>query len=207
MMEKDIDQELEDLNEIAIGKIKIAYNHSIDLEAIHSVLWESSEKKRKFLLKLILIVGFVLLITIYIPVLFGYINIILISSYISGILVLLIVGLTFYNLFQATHSNNHKVIYEDAISLHRQAEDFLQYKLENLDKEGFIHEIKNLDEFDTVLMEKNLIYGSDFSTNISNQITQKLDELEKSGFKKHMLTEQEMEAITKKIQRFTELRP
>ncbi|MFX0011157.1 MAG: class I SAM-dependent methyltransferase, partial [Candidatus Hermodarchaeota archaeon] len=32
------------------------------------------------------------------------------------------------------------------------------------------------------------------------------DYLEKSGFKKHMITEQEMETITKKIQKFTELR-
>ena len=205
-MEREIDQELEDLKEIAIGKIKIAYNHSIDFETIHSVLWEASEKKRNFLLKLILIIGFILLITIYIPVLFGFISIILISNYISGILVLLIVGLTFYSLFQSTHLNNHKVIYEDAISLHRQAEDFLQYKLENLDKEGFIQEINKLDKFDTELMEKNMFYSGDFSTSISTQITQKLNELEKLGFKKHMITEQEIETMTKKIQEFAELR-
>ncbi len=138
-IDREIDQELGDLKEIALGKIKIAYNHSIDLETIHSVLWEPSGKPRNFLLKLILIVGFVLLITISIPVLFGFISIILISNFVSGILILLIVGLIFYNLFQATHFKNHKVIYEEAISLQRQAEDFLNYKLENLDKDAFIY--------------------------------------------------------------------
>jgi len=33
-------EELDDLKEIAIGKIKSAFNRSIDAEATHSVLWD-----------------------------------------------------------------------------------------------------------------------------------------------------------------------
>ena len=44
--------ELSDLKEIAIMKIKAAYNRSIDAEATHSVLWDITEKKRTTLLKL-----------------------------------------------------------------------------------------------------------------------------------------------------------
>jgi len=62
-MEENKLTELNDLKEIAIGKIKSAYNRSIDAEATHSVLWDITERKRNMLLK------FSLLISIFIIVL------------------------------------------------------------------------------------------------------------------------------------------
>ena len=57
--------ELNDLKEIAIGKIKAAFNRSIDAEATHSVLWDTNEKRRNTLLK------FGLLISIFIIIIGG----------------------------------------------------------------------------------------------------------------------------------------
>ena len=50
-MESDELTELNDLKEISVGKIKTAFNRSIDAEATHSVLWDITEKKRTTLLK------------------------------------------------------------------------------------------------------------------------------------------------------------
>ncbi|MFW9950273.1 MAG: hypothetical protein ACFFKA_09145 [Candidatus Thorarchaeota archaeon] len=205
-METDINQELEDLKEIAVGKIKIAYNTAIDLEATHSVLWMLTEGKRSLLLKLTLILGFILFITICIPILFGFVYIIFIFSVISSSLILLSVGLTIYSIFQATSSINHKLILEEAISLHRQAEDFLQYKLENLDKQAYIEEIKLLDGNEKILHEKSQIYKIKLSSNAIAQINNKLDILEKSGFKKHVITVEEIDTINNKLKKFIGLR-
>jgi hypothetical protein len=205
-MEANITNQLEDLKEIAIGKIKAAYNNSIDIEATHSVLWNITEKMRNLLLKLILILSFILLITVYIPVLFGNIYFILTTSIASGFMVLGIVGLTFYSIFQAVHSKNHKLILEDTLALRRQANDFQQYKLENLDKEGYIDEIKSLEINDINLKEKSQIYTQNLSKAIISQITCKVNDLEKSGFKKHVISQQEIDSANEKLQKFTALR-
>jgi hypothetical protein len=42
-----MENELEELKEISIAKIKVAYNRSIDIEATHSVLWDRSDKISK----------------------------------------------------------------------------------------------------------------------------------------------------------------
>ncbi|GAG78483.1 unnamed protein product, partial [marine sediment metagenome] len=53
------EKELDDLKEIAIAKIKAAYNRSVDLEATHSVLWDKSDKNRKIKLIITLIVSLI----------------------------------------------------------------------------------------------------------------------------------------------------
>ena len=204
-METNITKELEDLKEIAIEKIKAAYNNSIDIEAIHSVLWTITEKKRNLLLRITLMLSFILLIMVYIPNLFGSIFIILLTSNLSGFIVLGIVGFTFYSIFQAAHSKNHVLILEDSNSLRTQANDFLQYKLENLDKEAFINEIKSLELNDNNLKNKSRNYSQNLSRNITVQITVKVNELEKLGFKKYIISQQEIDTANKKLQKFTAL--
>ncbi len=63
--------ELNDLKEIAIGKIKAAYNRSIDAEATHSVLWDNTERKRNMSLKFALLISIFIIIFAYLPFLFG----------------------------------------------------------------------------------------------------------------------------------------
>ncbi|HDZ17730.1 MAG TPA: hypothetical protein ENH75_05535, partial [archaeon] len=53
------ESELQDLKEIAIAKIKAAYNHSVDLEANHSVLWDKFAKIRKIKLSITLILSLI----------------------------------------------------------------------------------------------------------------------------------------------------
>ena len=53
------ESELQDLKEIAIAKIKAAYNHSVDLEANHSVLWDRFAKIRKIKLSITLILSLI----------------------------------------------------------------------------------------------------------------------------------------------------
>ena len=42
-----METELEELKELSITKIKVAYNRSIDLEATHTILWRRSENNNK----------------------------------------------------------------------------------------------------------------------------------------------------------------
>ncbi len=198
--------ELEDLKEIAIGKIKAAYNHSIDFEATHSVLWDLVENKRNLLLKINLILSIILLISIYIPILYGSILIIFISNIISGFIVFSIIGITFLGVFQAVHAKNHKDILYDTVLLRRQSIDFLQYKLDNLDKKGYIDELKSLEVNDKDLKEKSLKYTEKMSTQIITTIAYKVDELEKAGFKKHVITQDAVDSANVKLQKFSALR-
>jgi len=54
-----MESELEDLKEIAIAKIKAAYNHSVDFEATHSVLWDKFDKTRKIKIIITLILSII----------------------------------------------------------------------------------------------------------------------------------------------------
>ncbi|MHA2289720.1 MAG: hypothetical protein ACXABG_13125 [Promethearchaeota archaeon] len=198
--------ELSDLKEIAIGKIKAAYNRSIDAEATHSVLWDITENKRNKVLKIGLIISFIIIIFAYLPFLFGYGLLNLIFSLIAEISAFLIAGIIFYGLFLTSYSKIHKQLLRSAILLRRQSLDFLQYKLENLDKEEFIEELKSLEVNDTNLKEKTQVYINKMSTQLLTEKTYYIEELEKAGFKKHNITQQAIDSANEKLQKFTALR-
>ncbi len=198
--------ELEDLKEIAVGKIKVAFNRSIDAEATHTVLWDITEKKRNTLLKFALIISFFIVIFAYLPILYGAVIVIWVFSLIAGILAFVIAGITIYGIFLAAYSKDHKQIIYNAILLRRQAMDFLQYKLDNLDKKGYINELKSLEVNDKDLKEHSLKYTEKMSTKIITTITYKVDELEKAGFKKHVITQDAVDLANAKLQKFSALR-
>jgi hypothetical protein len=77
--------------------------------------------------------------------------------------------------------------------------DFLQYKLDNLDKKGYITELKSLEVNDKNLKEKSLNYTEKMSTKIISTITYKVDELEKAGFKKHVITQNAVDLANVKL--------
>jgi hypothetical protein len=198
--------ELEDLKEIAIGKIKVAFNRSIDAEATHTVLWDITEKRRNTLLKFALVISLFIVIFAYFPILYGAVIIIWVFSFIAEILAFGIAGITIYGIFLAAYSKDHKQIIYDAILLRRQAMDFLQYKLDNLDKKEYISELKSLEVNDKNLKEKSLKYTEKMSTKIITTITYKVDELEKAGFKKHVITQDAVDTANAKLQKFSALR-
>jgi len=198
--------ELSDLKEIAIGKIKAAYNRSIDAEATHSVLWDITEKKRNTLLKFGLLFSVIIIIFAYLPFIFGEVIIIWVFSLIAEILAFVIAGLTIYGIFLANYSKAHKQLIHVAILLRRQSLDFLQYKLDNLDKDGYIIELKSLEINDENLKEKTQLYTEKISTQLIMRITYNIEELEKAGFKKHVITQQAIDSANEKLQKFNALR-
>jgi hypothetical protein len=198
--------ELSDLKEIAIGKIKAAYNRSIDAEATHSVLWDVTERKRNSLLKYGLFASVFIIIFAYLPFLFGNVLLIWVFSLIAEVLAFIIAGLTIYGIFLANFSKAHKQLINAAILLRRQGLDFLQYKLDNLDKKGYIDELKSLEVNDKDLKEKSRVYTEKISTQLIAEITYNVEELEKAGFKKHAITQQAIESANEKLQKFNALR-
>jgi hypothetical protein len=205
-MEENKLTELNDLKEIAIGKIKSAYNRSIDAEATHSVLWDISERKRDTILKFVLLISIFIVIFAYLPFLFGEVVIIWIFSLIAEILAFVIAGLAIYGIFLANYSKAHKQLNHAAILLRRQSLDFLQYKLDNLDKKGYIDELKALEVNDKDLKEKTQLYTEKMSTQSITRITSNIEELEKAGFKKHVITQQAIDSANEKLQNFNALR-
>ena len=205
-MEENKLTELNDLKEIAIGKIKSAFNRSIDAEATHSVLWDISERKRNTLLKFVLLISIFIVIFAYLPFLFGEVVIIWFFSLIAEILAFVIAGLTIYGIFLANYSKVHKQLIHAAIFLRRQSLDFLQYKLDNLDKKGYIDELKALEVNDKDLKEKTQLYTEKMSTPLITRITYNIEELEKAGFKKHVITQQAIDSANEKLQKFSALR-
>ena len=205
-MEENKVTEFNDLKEIAIGKIKAAYNRSIDAEATHSVLWDDTERKRNMLLKFALLISIFIIIFAYLPFLFGEILLIWVFSLIAEILAFVIAGLAIYGIFLSNFSKVHKQLINAAIILRRQSLDFLQYKLDNLDKDDYIIELTLLEKSDKSLKERSLRHTEKISTSIISSITYKVDELEKVGFKKHIITQQSVDSAREKLQKFNALR-
>jgi len=205
-MEESKITELNDLKEIAIGKIKSAYNRSIDAEATHSVLWDITERKRNTLLKFSLLISIFIVVFAYLPFLFGEVVIIWVFSLIAEILAFVIAGLVIYGIFLANYSKAHKQLIHASILLRRQSLDFLQYKLDNLDKKSYIEELKSLEVNDKNLKEKTQLYTEKISTQLIMQITYNIEELEKAGFKKHVITQQAIDSANEKLQKFNALR-
>ncbi|MBY9020963.1 MAG: hypothetical protein KGD67_07885 [Candidatus Lokiarchaeota archaeon] len=205
-MEENKLTELSDLKEIAIGKIKVSYNRSIEAEATHSALWDITERRRNMLLKLGLLISIFIIIFAYLPFMFGEVVIIWVFSLIAEILAFIIAGLTIYGIFLANYSKAHKQLIHAAILLRRQSLDFFQYKLDNLDKDGYIDELKSLEINDNDLKEKTQLYTEKMSTQLIVRITYNIEELEKAGFKKHVITQQGIDSANKKLQKFNALR-
>ena len=205
-MEENKLTELNALKEIAIGKIKSAYNRSIDAEATHSVLWDITEKKRNMLLKFSLLISIFIVVFAYLPFLFGEVVIIWVFSLIAEILAFVIAGLVIYGIFLANYSKVHKQLIHASILLRRQSLDFLQYKLDNLDKKSYIEELKSLEVNDKNLKEKTQLYTEKISTQLIMRITYNIEELEKAGFKKHVITQQAIDSANEKLQKFNALR-
>ena len=199
-------KELNDLKEIAVGKIKAAYNRSIDAEATHSVLWDVIERKRDMMLKFALVISLLIITFAYLPFLFGEVVIVWVFSIIAEILAFIIAGLAIYGIFLANYSKAHKQLIRAAILLRRQSLDFFQYKLDNLDKKSYIEELKSLEVNDKDLKEKTQLYTEKISTQLIMRITYNIEELEKAGFKKHVITQQAIDSANEKLQKFTALR-
>ena len=193
---------LEELKGLSIAKIKVAYNRSVDVEAIHSVLWNRSDKISKIQIFITVTLSLITVISLVISIFLGFIS--EFGIYLS-ILIISIVILVIWEGFKR-FSDNHGHIVNEALQLREVSTNFLQYKLDNLDKQGYIEELKTLEKKDKNLKEKSAKHTHTLSTKTKNLVEDKIDFLEKQGIKKYFMTQEEIDSATEKLQRYTALR-
>lgn len=203
-----MENDLEELKELSIAKIKVAYNRSIDAEAAHMILWDKSEKKKKFKLILTLILSLIATSSIVFTVTSSIFTEFRLFIFIADIFTLLISILIIWEVIMmfTGRSIDHGHFVNEAFQLRDQSLNFLQYKLDNLDKQGYIEELKSLEKTDINLKEKSIKYTKRLSNNTKSAISEKIQDLESHGTKKYFLTKEEIDSVTEKLQKYTALR-
>lgn len=204
-MEND---ELEELKEISIAKIKVAYNRSIDAEATHMILWNRSEKRKKLELILTLILSIIATSSIIFTINLALFTEFGLFIFIADIFSLLLMCLIIWEiiLMFTGKSIDHGHIVNEAFQLREQSMSFLQYKLDNLDKQGYIDELKSLEQGDAALKERSAKYTKKLSNNTKSAIKEKITDLERHGIKVYFMTQEEVDSATEKLQKYTALR-
>lgn len=203
-----IENELDDLKEIAIAKIKVAYNRSVDLEATHSVLWDKFDKNRKIKLIITLIVSLISTSSLIFTMILSNLSEFSIYLLVADIFALLLTGIVIGEVIMAFTGKceAHGHIVNDSYQLRDHSLNFLQNRLDNLDKQGYIDEIKSLEIEDNKLKEKSKNYAKHISKKTISIINEKIKELEKQGIKKYFMSQEEINSANKKLQKFTALR-
>ncbi|MFX1478449.1 MAG: hypothetical protein ACFFCI_09970 [Promethearchaeota archaeon] len=203
-----MESELEELKELSIAKIKVAYNRSIDLEATHSILWSRSDRNNKIRLLITLVLSLFAVISITFS-LVPSINLefrwfILLADIFTIIIMVLAIweSITMFTKRSGVHGH----IVNDALQLREQSMSFLQYKLDNLDREGYINELKSLEIQDLIVKKNSEKFTTHLSKKIERAIHLKIEELEKQGTKKYFITQEEIDSATEKLQKYSALR-
>ena len=201
-------EELEDLKVLSVAKIKVAYNRSIDAEATHMILWNKSEKIKKLKLILMLILSIFATSSIVFTITSVVFTEFRLSIFIADTFTLLIMVLIGWEviLMFTGKSIDHGHIVNEAFQLREQSMSFLQYKLDNLDKQGYIDELKSLEIKDTFLKERSAKYTKRLSDNTKSAIKEKIADLERNGIKIYFMTQEEVDSATEKLQKYTALR-
>ena len=203
-----MENELEELKELSIAKIKVAYNRSIDVEATHLILWDKSDKNRKIKILLMLILSFIaassLIVTAFSSS-FTEFRIYIFFADIFALLIMIIITWDTIQVFRG-RSRDHGRFVNEALQLREQSISFLQYKLDNLDKQGYIDELKSLEINDTILKDKSAKYTKKLSSTIVSAIDKKIEDLKRQGIKKYFMTQEEIDSATEKLQKYTALR-
>ena len=208
-MENELDlNELEELKELSIAKIKVAYNRSIDAEATHMILWNKSEKSKKLELILTLILSLIATSSIIFTINLALFTEFRLFIFIADIFTLLVMVFIVWEviLMFTGKSIDQGHIVNEAYQLREQSINFLQYKLDNLDKQGYIDELKSLEKKDSVIKERSAKYTKRLSANIKSAISEKIEDLQLHGTKKYFITQEEVDSATEKLQKYTALR-
>ncbi|MFX0080600.1 MAG: hypothetical protein ACFE94_02505 [Candidatus Hodarchaeota archaeon] len=203
-----MESELEELKELSIAKIKVSYNRSIDLEATHTILWDKSEKSRKIKLLVLLILSFIAAISLIFTAFsnnFTEFRVYLLFADIIALFIMIIIIWDTIQVFTGRYGD-HGHIVNAALQLRELSMSFLQYKLDNLDKQGYIDELKSLEINDRTLKDRSAKYTKKLSNKIMNVIDKKIEDLKRQGIKKYFMTQEEIESATEKLQKYTALR-
>ena len=201
-------EELEELKALSIAKIKVAYNRSIDAEATHMILWNKSDKIKKLRLILMLILSIFATSSIVFTitsVVFTEFRLFIFIADTFTLLIMVLIGWEVLLIFTGK-SIDHGHIVNEAFQLREQSMSFLQYKLDNLDKQGYIDELKSLEQGDAALKERSAKYTKKLSNNTKSAIKEKITDLERHGIKVYFMTQEEVDSATEKLQKYTALR-
>ncbi|MFW9939529.1 MAG: hypothetical protein ACFFFT_00715 [Candidatus Thorarchaeota archaeon] len=203
-----MENELEELKELSIAKIKVAYNRSIDIEATHMVLWNKSDKNRKNKLIITLILSIIsatsLIFTLSTNTFTEFRFYIILADFFA-LFIMIILMEEIIQTFSGKYGD-HGHIVNEALQLREQSMSFLQYKLDNLDKQGYIDELKSLEIMDATLKDKSVKYRTRLSSTIMSAIDDKIEDLKRQGIKKYFMTQEEIDSATEKLQKYTALR-
>ncbi|KKK45624.1 hypothetical protein LCGC14_0649860 [marine sediment metagenome] len=203
-----MEDELAGLKEIAIAKIKTAYNRSVALEATHSILWDKGDKNKKIISIITLIFGLISASSIIFTLLnegtTNFLTYLIITDIFAILTLLLVIWETYLRFTGKIGIHGH--ILNEAYELRDKSSNFLQYKLDNLDKQGYIEELKSLEILDTKIKKKSLSNTKRISVKTKNAIEQKIEDLEKQGTKKYFMIKEEIDSANEKLQKFTALR-
>ena len=203
-----MERELEELKEISIAKIKVAYNRSIDAEATHMILWDKSDKSKKFRLIITLILSLFaassIIFTVTSNILSKFRLFIFFADIFAVLIMILIIGESFLSITGISGDHGH--IVNEAFQLREKSMSFLQYKLDNLDKQGYIDELKSLEINDTNLKDKSAKYTKRLSKKTMIFVNKKIEDLKRQGIKKYFMTQEEIDSANEKLQKFSALR-
>ena len=203
-----MENELEELKELSIAKIKVAYNRSIDAEATHIILWNKSDKDNKLRLILTFILSVIATSSIILTVssvLFTEFGLFIFIADVFTLMIMVVIVWEIILMFTGK-SIDHGHIVNEAIHLREQSMNFLQYKMDNLDKQGYLDELKSLEIKDTALKERSAKYTKRLSNNIKSAIKENIEDLKRHGTKKYFMTQEEVDSTTEKLQKYTALR-
>ena len=202
------EKELDNLKEIAIAKIKAAYNRSVDLEATYSVLWDKFDKNRKTKLLFTLIMSLISTSSFIFTMALSNLSEFRLYLLFADIFAVLLTGIVIWEVVMAFTGKceAHGHIVNGSYQLRDQSINFLQNRIDNLDRQGYIDEIKALEINDTNLKEKSKKYTKKLSEKSINSINKKIEELERQGIKKYFMPQEEIDSANEKLQKFTALR-
>jgi hypothetical protein len=203
-----MENELEELKELSIAKIKVSYNRSIDLEATHTVLWDKFDRNRKIKLLLALILSLIASSSLIFTAFSNSVTEFRVYIFFADIIALLIMIMIIWDVIRGFTGRygDHGHIVKGALELREQSMSFLQYKLDNLDKQGYIDELKSLEINDSTLKDKSAKYTKKLSSTIVSAIDNKIEELKRQGIKKYFMTQEEIESATEKLKKYSALR-
>ena len=200
--------ELEELKELSIAKIKVAHNRTVDIEAIHMILWDKSDKTRKIRLISTLLMSTVGVTSMTLALILNSLIDIWQFIFVTDLLTFLVMGLIIWEVILRFKgkSGDHGRVVNEALQLRDQSNDFLQYKLDNLDKQGYIDELKTLEINDTHLKDKSAKYTKRLSKKTMIFVNKKIEDLKRQGIKKYFMTQEEIDSANEKLQKFSALR-
>ena len=195
--------ELDDLKEIAVAKIKIAFNRSIDIEATHEIFLGKIKARISKYLYLILVLSILFAIFSFLLIILKNLDFLYILLVFNG--VGLILPPFYLKFFLCKNLEGHFDVIRAALELREQAMEFFRNKIDNLDVEGYIEELLNLESLDN-----NLANSSEKLTRkIKNKDRQLIEawikNLEEKGIKKQFILKEELNSAKLKIAKLQKL--